>query len=95
MNEKIYLIAAHPGLPFDLGKFHLFITTRLYPDFASGWWHYLSGPVYMVRTNLNANQLSSLLKQHMGNLQYIVIRVDPDDAQGWISREGWQWLGRA
>jgi hypothetical protein len=89
-----YLIAAHNNPPFDSGKFHNFIVS-LYPTRVTAWWHYLGGPVYMVKTNLNVNQLSSLVSQHMNGLQFVVIKVDPSDSQGWLSKEGWQWLGRA
>jgi len=89
-----YLIAANNNSPFDLGKFHNFIIS-LYPTRISAWWHYVSGPVYIVKTNLNVNQLNSLVSQHMNGLHYIIIKVDPLDSQGLIPKEGWQWLGRA
>ena len=90
-----YLIAANNNTPFDLTKFHNFVSTYLYSRYVYAWWHYLGGPVYMVKTNLTSNQLNELVKKHMGTLQYIIIKVDPSDSQGWLSREGWAWLGRA
>lgn len=90
-----YLIAANNALPFDLTRFHNFISTQLYPTHVSAWWHYLGGPVYMVKTNLNVNQLNQLVKQHMSTLHYIVIKVDSSDSQGWLPQEGWSWLGRS
>jgi hypothetical protein len=89
-----YLIAVNNNPPFDLIKFHNYISTYLYSRYISAWWHYLSGPVYMVQTNLNVNQINQLIAQHMNGLQYIVIKVDPTDSQGWLPQEGWTWLGR-
>jgi hypothetical protein len=90
-----YLITANSRPSFDLIKFHNFISTQLYPKYISGWWHYLSGPLYIVNTVLNVNQLNQLVAQHMQGLQYIVIKVDPSDSQGWLPKEGWTWLGRS
>lgn len=89
---NVYLIATNSNPPFNLTKFHNFVTINLYPTHVSAWWHYLSGSVYMVKTNLNVNQLNQLVKQHMGALHYMVIKVDPLDAQGWLPKEGWDWL---
>ena len=86
-----YLIAANNNYPFDLTKFHNFVSTQLYPKYVLGWWHYLGGPVYIVNTNLSVNQLSELVKKHMNELHYIVIKVDPLDSQGFLPKEGWAY----
>lgn len=90
---KTYLIAANTNSPFDPVKFHNFIV-GLYPKHLSSWWHYLPGSIFLVQTNLPLNQLNSLVSQHMGGLQFLIIEVNPDQSQGWLPKEAWKWLGR-
>ena len=87
-----YLIAPSTNPPFDAMKFHNFVTTQMYSTYVSGWWYRLGGNVYMVKTDLNSNQISQLVRGHMNGLYFIVIKVDPTDAQGWLPSEAWEWL---
>ena len=78
---KIFLIAPNTNHPFDAVRFHGFIH-GLYPMLITSWWNYIPGTMYLVKTNLEVNQLDSLIKQHMGALQYVVIEVNPKSSQG-------------
>jgi hypothetical protein len=92
--KHYHLIAVNGNPPFDLVKFHTFLTTELYPTYISGWWHYLTGPIYLVESNLNANQLYDLLEKHMNKTHFLIIRIDPSDTQGWLVKDAWKWMGR-
>lgn len=52
-------------------------------------------PIYFDLSPFLSNQLNQLIKQHMGTLQYIIIKVDPSDSQGWLPQAGWKWLGKS
>lgn len=91
---KTFLIATNNNPPFDLGLFHNFITGLYNSGRITAWWHYLGGPVYIVQTRLEINQINSLVMQHMAGLHFLIIEVNPAHSQGFLPQAGWNWLGR-
>lgn len=93
MNNT-YLIAANGVGNFNQQLFHNFVVNTLYPTHITSWWHYLAGPTYLVSTKLNENQLFNLLQKHMKDHHFLIIKVDPVTAQGWLPNDAWVWMGR-
>jgi hypothetical protein len=92
--SNIYLITANGVGNFNQQLFHKFIANTLYPTHINSWWHYFAGPTYLVSSKLTENQLYTLLKGHMGSFHFLVIKVDPSTAQGWMPKDAWAWMGR-
>ncbi len=92
--NNIYLVAANGTGNFNQQLFHNFISRTLYPTHITSWWHYLAGPTYLISTTLNENQIYNLFRTHMNGFHFLVIKVDPLTAQGWLPREAWVWMGR-
>lgn len=60
------------------------------------WWHYLDS-TWLVRTNLNVNQVSDkMLGVLDDNDHFLVIDITGDSMQGWLPQKAWDWIhGRA
>ncbi|MFZ2309990.1 MAG: hypothetical protein WAW11_00410 [Patescibacteria group bacterium] len=55
------------------------------------WWHYLDSN-WLVRTDFNVTQISSILNKKIDqNDQLLIIRV-MKDYDGWLPRDAWNWL---
>ena len=93
MND-IYLIAVSATDGFNSSRFHKFIKELYDKDQIRGWWHYISGPTYLVKSELSANQLFDLIKVHTKDYSFIVIQVNPDESQGWLPPKAWKWVGQ-
>lgn len=89
--KKVFLVSAHSGSPFDATKFHNFVLS-LHPTHIASWWHYLPGSTYLVKTDLNTEQINSLFLKHMSGLQYLVIKVDRTEFSGWLPPAAWDWI---
>lgn len=92
--NNFYLIAVNSNYPFNFQAFHQYISQVLYPLHIASWWHYLPGAMYIVATPLNENQIYNLIIPHTGNRHILVVKIDPQQAQGWLPTEAWTWLGR-
>jgi len=90
--KRVFLIAANNGIPFDANGLHQFVINLHMKGQISEWWHYIPGPIYLVKTNLDTNQINSLFFQHMNGLQYLLIKVDPSEVGGFLPPEAWNWI---
>lgn len=91
--KNYYLVTVSNLYPFNAVTFHNYLTS-LYPNYLTSWWHYIQGPTYIVYTSLNENQIYNLLRLHVNGNNFLVIKVDPKTAQGWLPKDAWTWLGR-
>ena len=59
------------------------------------WWHYIKS-CYIVKTDLNADKLSDLVRsyfeKHGLKKAHIVLAVDLDQRQGWLTDDAWKWI---
>ena len=56
------------------------------------WWHYLDS-TWIVKTNLNSQQIWNLLGPHLLRNDYIiVVKIDTSDKWGWLPQKAWDWL---
>ena len=91
MSEPTYLIAfdiVDPDLDLKPIKEHI----RTSPDIKH-WWNYIPG-LYLVTTALGADDITERLRQISGEASFLVIRVDPEDSQGWLPEKSWNWIKR-
>jgi len=94
MNDKvertliIVIDAIDPTL--DIEEVRRFITES---SEISNWWNHIPG-TYIVRTTLGADELSDRLKQHTGDVRFLVIGVDPAESDGWLPERAWRWIHR-
>ena len=55
------------------------------------WWHYF-GDVWIVDTELSANDMTDVLRQHMGPKDDLLIAGIQPPYQGWLPEDAWEWL---
>ena len=56
------------------------------------WWHYLDS-TWIVKTNLNSQQIWNILGQHLcTNDNILVVKIDNFDKWGWLPQDAWNWL---
>ncbi len=68
------------------------VRKRLTSDSRIGtWWNHLPG-VYLVKTDLTANELSELVKHRAGNANFLVAEVNLAESEGWLPDTAWQWI---
>jgi len=91
--SNFYLITVSNNYSLDVVSFHNYIVS-LYPGYFSAWWHYIQGSTYIIYSTLNENEIYNLLRLNVQGNNFLVIKVDPRTAQGWLPREAWTWLGR-
>ncbi len=92
MSQKIYMIMPDATPPFDLGLFQTYISLLYSSGYIKAWWHYLPGGLYFVETNLEVNQLYNLLIKHIPQRKHIIMEVNPNNQQGWLNQEAWDWF---
>jgi len=57
----------------------------------SDWWNHIPG-FYIVVTERRASDLTALMKPSVDPWPFMVVKVDLDDAQGWLPDAAWSWL---
>jgi hypothetical protein len=56
------------------------------------WWHYLDS-TWIVKTNLNSQQIWNILAPHLfKNDHILVVKIDSFDKWGWLPQNAWNWL---
>jgi hypothetical protein len=93
MTKKVYMIVPDTTYPFDSGKFHSYIKSLYTSGYINAWWHYLPGGLYFVDTSLEVNQLYNLIIKGIPLRKHIIMEVNPNNQQGWLSKEAWDWFG--
>ncbi len=91
MSEPTYLIAfdiVDPDLDLKPIKEHI----RHSPEFKH-WWNYLPG-IYLVTTDLDPDGITERLHGMSNQASFLVIRVNPEDSQGWLPEKSWGWIKR-
>ncbi len=48
---------------------------------------------WLINTNLSANQISERLRQCLDqNDRLLIVEIDPSTANGWLSKDVWEWI---
>lgn len=55
------------------------------------WCHYLKS-TYLVKTNLNMDDLINLLSQHLDKSDRLLVTKIVGPVSGWLSDDQWEWL---
>ena len=88
--NKVYLITYNTDYNFNKTIFHSYITS-FYPSHISDWWHHID-TAYLITSNLDINQLYNLIYPGVPGRSLLIIEVDPNNAQGWLPRNAWEWI---
>lgn len=88
--NKIYLIIYRSNNEYEKLMFHNHIN-RLYPTQISDWWHYMDN-FYLIATNLGVNSLYSSVFPGIPGKHILIMKVDPNDSQGWLPKNAWDWI---
>lgn len=58
------------------------------------WSHPLES-TWVVRTEKSANDIYNILRLNMDrNDRILIIKVDPNDKQGWMDKSFWDWMNK-
>jgi hypothetical protein len=74
----------------DLEGLKTFVRTSSLFD---NWWNHIPG-VFLVVSNQDAATISRAMQEYTNGARMLVIRVNPDDSEGWLSLRSWQWVRR-
>ncbi len=56
------------------------------------WWHYFQN-TWIADTPHNADEFTKRLYPHLNKTdRLLVIEIDPNNSQGWLPEEAWNWL---
>ena len=55
------------------------------------WWSYLPS-VFLVTSDLTANEITDRLRPVTGEASFLVSRVNLDDTEGWLPSRSWRWI---
>jgi len=91
MTNKVYLVTYNTDNNFNNSVFYKHISTVLYPQYISDWWHYLEN-VYIVISSLDVNQIYNLISPQLGGRNLLIIEINPNNAQGWLPKKAWEWI---
>jgi hypothetical protein len=88
MSKRTYIITFDPLSPVDLQT----IVKRVKgaPDFAE-WWHHIPF-VFLVTSDLNADQIAEHLRPDANGSSFLVMQVDPGDSEGLLPKQAWSWI---
>ena len=89
--NKVYIVTYNPTEPFDKGIFHGFIQSLFTGGYISDWWHYID-TMYLIVSNLDVNELYSLIFPGVPMRNLLIVEINPNNAQGWLPQIAWTWL---
>lgn len=56
------------------------------------WWHHLDS-TWIVKTNLNSQQIWNILLPYIyKNDHILIVKIDNFDKWGWLPQDAWVWL---
>ncbi len=85
--DKIYLLVFDP-YKTDASKLHELIKNNQH---ISNWWHYL-GSGYLIKSRYTLNTIHNDILREWPNQRYLLIEVNPNNENGWLPREAWDWI---
>jgi hypothetical protein len=84
-----YAIVVHP---YAIAKVNASFSETIESDpRISDWWNHIPG-FYIVVSDRRASELTALMKPYVDPWPFMVVKVDLDDAKGWLPNEAWSWL---
>jgi hypothetical protein len=91
MADQTYILAFDPLNPdFDpLAVRRAIKANEAFPN----WWNHIPS-VFLVKTDLNAEQISDFLRSVVGNALFLVMEVDPRNSEGSLPDRSWEWIRR-
>lgn len=62
-------------------------------DSSKSWWHHMNN-TWIIKTDLNANQIYKNLCQHINPQdKLLIIKIQNEaDYQGWLNEKAWLWI---
>ena len=91
MTDRMFMVSVDITDPaFEVGSLK-----RLIKDSKdiSGWWNHIPS-LYLIRTKLDEDQLTDLLRDATRDARLLVMQVEPSVSQGWLRERSWQWIKR-
>lgn len=55
------------------------------------WWHYIKS-CYILISSLPVKELAEEIRKMMPDHHFLLIRVHPDECNGWLPKNAWDWL---
>jgi hypothetical protein len=77
---------------FDIAAFHKKLTEA--SDLIA-WWHYIPNAyIIIVNNTVDANSITNFILQIAPNQEFITIKTDINDHNGWMPKEAWDWINK-
>ncbi|MGL5830640.1 MAG: hypothetical protein ACRCZE_00660 [Candidatus Altimarinota bacterium] len=91
--NKLYFVAYNPTANFNYFGFHKQITQVMYPKIITDWWHHISHG-YIIVSSQPVNNLYNLLYPSIPGQHFMIIEIEPNNAQGWLPKGAWGWINK-
>ena len=91
MADRTYIVTLDPSDPtIDLDGLRDFVKTS---PRIENWWNHIPF-VFLVTSELGADDLGEALRHYTKDARFLVMAVDPEASDGWLTEKGWQWIRR-
>ena len=90
--NKIYIVSYNAQTPLGSQAFHNHIQ-KLYPSIITDWWHYFTS-TYIIVSQFDVNTLYNNIFPGMPGQYLLITEINIDNAQGWLPKAAWDWLGK-
>jgi len=91
MANNIYILTFDRDENFDYNKLHQFIKNDT--SEIVDWWHYIKSS-YLLVSPYSADFLANKIMQVIPNQHFLVIKLNPIDHQGWLTKDAWDWISK-
>lgn len=91
MANNIYILTFDRSENFDYNKLHQFIKNDTLE--ITDWWHYIKSS-YLLVSPYSADFLANKIMQVIPNQNFLVIKLNPIDHQGWLPKDAWDWISK-
>jgi hypothetical protein len=86
--NKLYLLKIDSSGFFDFQQFHKKLTQL---QTIQDWWQYISD-TYILETYISAAELTNQIIPLLGDRTFILIEVNPGNANGRLPISAWEWI---
>jgi hypothetical protein len=89
MPERTYIITVDPtDTSMDVAGLFAFLRSGSMFD---QWWNHIPA-VFMVKSDRRAKEILDAFRTYTKNAKLLVMEVNPEEADGWLSDQGWSWI---
>jgi len=91
MANNLYILTFDRSDDFDYNRLHEFIKNDY--QYINDWWHYIKSS-YILVSPYSADVVANRIIQIIPNQHFLVMKLNPSDHQGWLTKDAWEWINK-